>query len=116
MNHQENITNTILTHHLTAFGNNSIKEIISDYCEESTLLTVSREIKGLRAIEDFFIELFSLIPKGSSFTMKKSTIKDNIAYIVWESKNQINETYSGSDTFIIEDNKIKYHTLIMHKK
>jgi len=116
MHHLENTTDTILTHHLTAFGDNNIKEIISDYAEGSTLMTVSREITGLRAIEDFFIDLFGLIPKGSPFTMRKSVIKDNVAYIVWESKNQANETYSGSDTFVIEDNKIKYHTLIMHKK
>jgi len=116
MNTTENTASNLLTHHLNAFGSNNIKEIISDYDENSVILTISREIQGLTAIEDFFIDLFGLIPKGSPFDMKKSIVKDNITYIVWESKNEARETYFGSDTFVFEDNKIKYHTLIMHKK
>lgn len=111
-----NNTNTVLTHHLEAFGDNNLKEIIADYSEDATIFTLSREITGITAIEDFFIDLFRLIPKGSSFTMKQSRVKDNIAYIVWESQNEANETYLGSDTFVLEGNKIKYHTLIMSKK
>ncbi len=106
----------ILTHHLKAFGENNLKEIIADYSKDATIFTMSREIRGLTVIEDFFIDLFGLIPKGSPFEMKKSIVKNNLAYIVWESKNEAKETYFGSDTFVFEGNKIKYHTLIMHKK
>lgn len=109
-------TNAILTRHLKAFGENNSKEIIADYSEDATIFTLSREITGLNAIEDFFIDLFGLIPKGSPFSIKQSRVKDSIAYIVWESESQADETYLGSDTFILEGNKIKYHTLIMHKK
>jgi hypothetical protein len=48
------ITNNVLMHHLTAFGNNNLEEIMMDYTEESEVLTAEGAIKGLLAITDFF--------------------------------------------------------------
>jgi hypothetical protein len=36
---QNSITNVVLMHHLTAFGNNNLEEIMLDYTEDSVVLT-----------------------------------------------------------------------------
>ncbi|PVH26881.1 nuclear transport factor 2-like protein [Sphingobacterium corticibacter] len=107
-------TNEILTHHLTAFGNNDLDEIMKDYTEESEVLTIDGAIKGLVLIRNFFAEMFATIPTGSEFEMKQLTIAGNVAHIIWASKSKIAEIPMGSDTFLFEDDKIKTHTVVAY--
>jgi ketosteroid isomerase-like protein len=105
-------TKEILTHHLTAFGNNDLDEIMKDYTEESQVLSIDGVLKGLDLIRNFFSELFTIIPIGSEFEMKQLTITGNVAHIIWTSKSEVAEIPMGSDTFIFEENKIKTHTVV----
>lgn len=107
-------TNEILTHHLTAFGNNDLDEIMKDYTEESQVLTIDGALKGLDLIRNFFEEMFATIPTGSEFEMKQLTIAGNVAHIIWASKSKIAEIPLGSDTFFFEDDKIKTHTVVAY--
>lgn len=111
MNTTDNATRTVLTHHLTAFGNNDLDEIMSDYTEQSIVLTEQGIVKGLESIRQAFEELFRLIPTGSEFAMNQLTISGNAAHIIWSSKSAIAEIPFGSDTFIIENGQINVHTL-----
>lgn len=47
MNTVEIATKKVLMHHLTAFGNNNLDEIMLDYTEESTLLCDKMNIKRI---------------------------------------------------------------------
>jgi len=105
------ITNVILMHHLTAFGENNHDEIMKDYDEESEILTLDGSIKGLKAIGAFFTQMFVMIPKGCFFEMKKLSVTDHVAHIIWASKSDVVSIPFGTDTFIIEDGKIKVHTV-----
>jgi hypothetical protein len=116
MNTTERVTKTILKHHLTGFGDNNLAEIMLDYTEESTVLTDKGALKGLDKIQQFFEEMFGLIPTGSHFEMKKLTISGNAAHIIWASKSAIADIPFGTDTFIIENDKIKVHTVSAYKK
>jgi ketosteroid isomerase-like protein len=111
MNTVEIATKKVLMQHLTAFGNNNLDEIMLDYTEESTLLCDKGTLKGLDKIRQLFEEMFSLIPSGSEFEMKQLTISDKVAHIIWTSKSVISEIPFGTDTFLIEDDKIKVHTV-----
>lgn len=109
-----NNTETILAHHLTAFGNNNLDEIMMDYTEQSTLLTDNGELNGLDKIRHFFTEMFRLIPTDSEFEMKQFTIKENVAHIIWASKSNVANIPLGSDTFILENDKIKFHSVVAY--
>lgn len=50
----ETITNEALIHHLTAFGNNDLDEILKDYTDESEVLTPADKLTGLVDIRQFF--------------------------------------------------------------
>ncbi|MDO8316794.1 MAG: alpha/beta fold hydrolase [Flavobacterium sp.] len=105
------ITEEILMHHLIAFGENNLDEILKDYTEQSVIMTPNGAIKGLTAVRKFFKDFFEVIPSGSSFTMKQKTIEGNVAYIAWASESGSNEIPMGTDTFVFEGDKIQYHTV-----
>lgn len=110
-NIMNNTVEQILMHHLIAFGDNNLDEILKDYTEESVIITPSGAIKGLTDIGNFFKDFFEVIPTGSSFTMKQKTIEENVAYIAWSSKSNIAEIPMGTDTFVFNGDKILYHTV-----
>lgn len=116
MNTIERVTKTVLKHHLSAFGNNNLDEIMIDYTEESTVLTDKGALNGLDKIQQFFEEMFGLIPTGSHFEMKQLTISATAAHIIWASKSAAADIPFGTDTFIIENGKIKIHTVSAYKK
>ncbi|MBG6234030.1 ketosteroid isomerase-like protein [Pedobacter sp. CAN_A7] len=105
------ITSQVLTHHLTAFGSNDLDEIMKDYTEDSVLFTPTGPLSGLAAIRNFFEAFFFAIPTGSAFEMIQLSVKDHVAYIVWTSESSIAKIPVGTDTFILEGDKIKYHTV-----
>lgn len=110
------MTNTILMHHLTAFGDNNLEEIMQDYTENSRVITDKGSLIGLEKIQQFFEEMFELIPTGSHFEMKKLTVSGNAAHIVWASKSSKADIPFGTDTFIMENDKIIIHTVSAYIK
>jgi ketosteroid isomerase-like protein len=107
----EEITKKVLTHHLTAFGNNDLNEIMKDYTDQSEVLTPNGPLKGLNEIRQFFSEYFLAIPTGSTFEMKQMTVTHNIAYVAWASDSAIASISMGTDTFFMEADKIRFHTV-----
>lgn len=101
----------VLTHHLTAFGNNDLDAILKDYTEDSVILTPIGKVAGLKKIRNFFNEFFSAISAGLSFSIKQKIIEENVAYILWESESELFKIPVGTDTFFFDNNKIMYHTV-----
>ena len=105
----------ILNHHLTAFMNNDVQEIMKDYDDNSEIWTAEGAICGLDAIETFFNYAFSLFPKQSTkFELKQQITKQNKAYIVWTAETEQLSIPLGSDTFLIKDGKINLQTTAVH--
>lgn len=100
-----------LMHHLIAFGDNNLDEILKDYTEESVIISPNGSIKGFTEIREFFKDFFAVIPTGSSFTMKQKTIVGNLAYIFWSSESSTTKILAGTDTFVFDGDKIQYHTV-----
>lgn len=111
MTTHETETNEILMHHLTAFGNNDLDAIMEDYTDESEVLTPDGPLKGLHAIRKFFDDFFKAIPTGSAFEMKQLIVTGPIGYITWSSESAAAHIPMGTDTFFMEGEKIRYHTV-----
>jgi ketosteroid isomerase-like protein len=111
MDLNEAITKETLTHHLTAFGSNNLDEIMKDYTEQSEVLTQAGHFKGLEAIRGFFADFFVTIPTGSAFEMKQLIVTGYVAYIAWASKSAVADIPMGTDTFFLEGDKIRFHTV-----
>jgi hypothetical protein len=107
-------TEEILHHHVTAFIESDVNEIMKDYIESSELLTPQGALKGSDAIRSFFEEIFKIFPKGSSLELKQQIIRDKMAYIVWSGESSFVSIPFGADTFIMKDNKIMFQNLAAH--
>jgi ketosteroid isomerase-like protein len=107
-------TEEILNHHLSAFVETDVDEIMKDFTGDSELLTPQGPLKGLDAIRSFFEEIFTIVPKGSALDLKQMIIRDNIAYVVWSCESSFVSIPLGNDTFIMEKEKILYQILAAH--
>lgn len=104
----------VITHHLSAFGDANLEEIMKDYTDESQLFTPEGGLQGRSSIRGFFSSVFNIIPKGSAFEIKQKFVSDEIAYIAWSCESQFVNIPLGTDSFIITDNKIAIQTLAAH--
>jgi len=107
-------TEEILNHHVSAFVETDLNEIMKDYTDRSELLTPQGPVTGLNAIRSWLEEIFKAFPKGSSLDLKQTIIRDNVAYIVWSGESSFVSIPLGVDTFIMENDKILYQNLPAH--
>ncbi len=107
-------TQEVINHHLSAFLEADLNEIMKDFTEESELLTPDGALKGLNSISSFFGEVFKIMPKGSAFEMKQMIVRDGIAYLTWTCDSSFVSVPLGTDSFIIKNDNILYQTLAAH--
>jgi predicted SnoaL-like aldol condensation-catalyzing enzyme len=85
--------------------------LMSDYTEESILITHEQTYKGPREIKTFFAGLMNHFPKDhSDFTLDKLVAKGELVFIVWHATTPSLEVSLGTDTFVIKDGKILQQT------
>lgn len=112
INSNEASMNTIMRH-LGSFQDNNLDALMSDYTDESVLITQQATYKGLEEIRFFFVELMTHFPKHlSSFELDKVETNNELAYIVWHANTPSVNVPLGSDTFIIKDHKIYHQTFV----
>ena len=105
------LTKKVLEHHLTAVGENNLSAILDDYSEESIVVTPDSTYIGLKQIKSLFAGMLPAFPtEGTVLEIDRTVIENELAYIVWHAKTPIVEVPLGTDTFIIEDGKIKLQT------
>jgi hypothetical protein len=105
------VSQKVLDHHLESFGQNDLEAVVSDYTEESIIITPDSTYKGLEQISSFFTGLFPSFPTDSTeISMKSIFVENEVAYIVWDCTTPTLEVPFGTDTFIIEDGKIRIQT------
>ena len=108
-------TEEILRHHLAAFCNNDIGEIIKDYTPASEMWTPDGALIGVDSISSFYAYVFTLLPKDSlQFEVKREIVRGSKAYIVWNASSAIINVPLGTDSFEVEDGRIVWQTLAAH--
>ena len=106
-------TEEVLRHHSEAFGTGNVDEFLADYTDDSILFTPEGATHGLASLRPVFTALLGEFSKpGGSFTMHKQIVEGDIAYLVWSAETADNVYELASDTFVIRDGKIIYHTFV----
>jgi hypothetical protein len=104
-------TREVLEHHWKTFKDNDLEGTMSDYSEESVLITPNRTYKGLQEIRDNFVAAFAAYPKdATAMQLDKSVVQRDIGYILWEATAPKVRLSFGTDTFVIRDGKILSQT------
>lgn len=108
-----NIARGILERHLNAFLENDLPRLMTDYTEESVLITQDATFSGLKEIEGFFTGLMVHFPRHqSSFELDKMEFHEETAFIVWHGRTPSVTVPMGSDTFTMKDGKIHRQTFV----
>ncbi|MDP4261356.1 MAG: nuclear transport factor 2 family protein [Bacteroidota bacterium] len=110
---QPDASSGIIMHHLSSFRDNDLEAVLSDYTNESVLVTQDATYKGPGEIKAFFAELMTHFPKQkSSFELDKMVTNDELVYIIWHANTPSLDVSLGSDTFIVKDGKILRQTFV----
>jgi hypothetical protein len=108
-------TKEVFDHHMKTFGENDLDGIMSDYTDESILITHESTLSGLDEIRKNFVVAFKMLPRDSTtFQIVKTVIKDDIAYVIWNAKTPKFAIDFGTDTFVIQNGKIVRQTFALH--
>ena len=107
-------TEATLTHHLESFGKGDLDGLLSDYTEESKILTPDGVLQGTAAIRPFFEKFGETLPPGSDFKMIKQIVDGETAYIAWTTESEKVKFVLGTDTFVVRDGKIVTQTFAAH--
>lgn len=106
-----NSTERIIMHHLSSFQNNNLEAMMSDYTDESVLVTQEETYTGHEQIKVFFANLITHFPKQkSSLNLDKMVVIDRLGYIVWYADTPSLAVFLGTHTFVIKDDKINQQT------
>jgi predicted SnoaL-like aldol condensation-catalyzing enzyme len=106
-------TKTLLTHHLSSFQDNDLEAVVSDYTDESVLITAAATFTGREAIRGFFAKLMPQFPKQETrFELDKMIVNGELVFIVWHATTPTLKVPLGSDTFVIKDGKILRQTFV----
>jgi len=101
----------IIMHHLGSFQDNDLEAVVSDYTNESILVTQDATYKGPEEIKGFFATLMNHFPKQKShFELDKVVVNNDLVYIVWHANTPSLEVSFGTDTFIVRAGKIYQQT------
>lgn len=105
-------TNAVFEHHLAALGKGDVEEILSDYTDDSVLLTADGTFKGRAALRGYFSAAVAglFTPGTYAFTMGVVWIEGEVAYCVWQACCVGAEIVMGTDTFVVRDGKIATQT------
>ncbi len=105
------VTQKVIEHHLASFGANDIEALVSDYTDESVIITPDTIFKGIDGARAFFEMALPLFPANeTSLAMDKMVFENNMGYILWHATTPSLDVSFGTDTFIVEDEKIVSQT------
>lgn len=102
-------TEAVLRKHLRS-ARVGVDALMSDYTEQSVMITHDATYRGLAEIRRFFTELLQTLPAGffeATMKMIREEIVGEVAYILWEGKPFVSQ---ATDTFVVRDGKILFQT------
>jgi hypothetical protein len=111
---EKNNTQAVFIHHVetftaAVFGKATIDDILSDYAEDSIIVSSEGAFHGLTEIRAFFESQLKVTPSAmvEAFKITCQQIHDEVALMVWKTEPFIP---FGVDMFVIRDGKIRQQT------
>jgi len=108
---QNEVTTNLLMRHLNSFLVHDLESLVSDYTDMSVFMTQDATYTGKKEIQQFFTSLLTHFPKEQyQFELDKMEVKDKLGFIIWHAVTPSLLVPFGTDTFIINDEKIVQQT------
>ena len=108
-------TQEVVNHHLDCFGKGDIEGLLSDYTNDSILVTPMGTMDNLPALREGFGQLVAEFGQdGVTFEMGDVHIADDVAMVTWSADTPNNTYHFATDTFLIRNGKIERQTFTAH--
>lgn len=105
-------TRSVLEHHLTAFAEGDMAEILADYTDESVYVSNMGTFRGLDELEMVYEGHFEEFSQpGVEFSVDEQIVEGETAFLVWRGETPGNVYEFVSETFVIRDGKIATQTV-----
>jgi len=106
--------------HLLAFNSGEVDAVLSDFDADSVVITAEGVFQGLDQIRVVYQNLlaeFGVIQRGDSpgFTIDILLPHENTLFVNWHAESQHLVFPFGSDTFVVDDGKIRLQTITYSK-
>jgi hypothetical protein len=114
MNAHISAAQTVVNKHLQAFlQQKGVGAILEDYADHARFYSEARMYRGKEEIREFFTAFLDWLPPGAveRFSLRSFRVEGNIAYITW---NVGSDILLGTDTFVVENNKIVSQSFAMY--
>lgn len=95
--------------HMLAVDTLNPSIVADDYTDDAIFITPEKTYKGKKSIFNFYKEFLPNF-EGFQFKTIKQETNNNVVYFVWNGKNKHIDIQLATDTYIIENGKIKQHT------
>lgn len=103
-------TDEVWHHHIKAWEDRSVGDIVSDYTDESILVLNNQVFKGQEQIAQVFTQLFGIFDAGVN-RIDTPLVFGRFVYITWHFTPTTQSEFFGTDTFVIENGKITLQTI-----
>ncbi|MEB3281787.1 MAG: nuclear transport factor 2 family protein [Lyngbya sp.] len=103
-------TKQVWEHHIQAWDNSDLEDIMSDYSEDSILILNNTLYKGIDQVACVFDSLFDIFANGNNI-IAPETIEGEVIYITWNYTPFNDDSYDGTDSFVVRNGVIEYQTI-----
>ena len=104
-------TQDVFDHHLACFAAGDLEGILSDFGEQSVLMTPLGLLRGPSEIRTFFeAVLAEFSAPGTQFTPHQMLVEGDCAFAAWDAETSANKYEGACDTFVIRDGRIAVQT------
>jgi hypothetical protein len=100
--------------YVSALNTHDVNQMLLLYQANAAHISVARTIQGTPMIANWFNEIFTSVMPNALFTLTGSSGTGNSRSLTWQATSGT-ATFSGSDTFGLQDGKISYHFAIYKK-
>jgi len=104
-------TESTLDHHLEAFADQDLDEIMVDYVDDSVVVTNLGIFRGREEIEGLFADLFEEFDQpGTTLDVDDTIVEGEFAYLLWHAETPDSVYEFCTDTFHIPEDAIEFQT------
>lgn len=104
-------TQKIWEHHIAAWTSRNIPAILADYSSKAVVFVNGKRFEGAQEIGSLFAQLFVLFGRASRHIIDPAVVNAGLVYITWNARIDGLEHPVGTDTFVIQNEKIIYQTI-----
>ena len=99
----------VFEHHFAALKTGDVDAVMTDYNEDSVVITPAGAARGVRAIREGVIMLLTAIPRAT-WQLTTQIYHGHILFLQWAADSRNTQINDGVETYLFKDGRIRIQT------